>query len=316
MHLIELADGPLFASFAEFTEYLYYDVTNIVCLVFAALSVMIIMMLYIQHVTGRIIRLGNAVNRVAEGDTESRIGASGHDEITELASNVELMRSSIVENYKKEKEALDANTELITSMSHDIRTPLTILLGYMDIMRAHAEDDSEMQEYIRAAASTAMRLKKRSDEMFSYFLVFGGKEIEPELESYDAETLIEQMLSEHILLMKENGYRLNLNDLNMLSLIGKTVTTDAQSLLRIFDNAFSNIYKYADKQEEVKISLTTTPCDVIIEFINKIRREGEQVESNGIGLKTCKKLAELMGAGFEYGGDEDTYTVRLTLKYN
>ena len=313
MHVIELSDGPLFASFAEFTEYLYYDVANIVSLIAAALLIVIIMLVYIQRVTVRIIRLGNDVNRVAEGDTEHSIKAKGSDEIAALAANVDEMRSSLVDTLKKERQALDSNTELITSMSHDIRTPLTVLLGYIDVMRTHARGDEQMQGYIRAAESTALRLKKLSDDMFGYFLVFGDKEITPEFDDYDADTLLLQMLSEHILLMKESGYRVETKGDGDEVLSGKIVTTDAQMLVRIFDNAFSNLYKYADKEKSVNISISCGAKEAVIRIENFIRHDTEKVESNGIGLKTCGKLAELIGVKFSHGGMGKKYFVNLTL---
>ncbi len=313
MHLIDFGDGPAAASFAEFTEYLYYDVANIATLVIAFAILLSIMLLYIRRVTGRILDLGEDVNAVAAGNTASVISVSGKDEIATLAANVENMRSSMVENYEKEKAALNANSELITSMSHDIRTPLTVLLGYLDIMRASADGNEEMQAYIKAAESTALRLKRLSDDMFSYLLVFGNPQSQPELEGYNADTLIGQMLSEHVLLIGESGYKVDLNLIDEPSLAGKTVRTDPQSLVRIFDNAFSNLYKYADKENPIKISVSAGACNVIIEISNRIRHDGERVESNGIGLRTCKKLAEQIGAGFEFGGDGVSYSVKLTL---
>ncbi len=314
VHIIELADGPAVASFAEFTEYLYYDVVNIVAIVVAFVVLLSIMLFYIKRVTGRILDLGEDVNAVAAGNTSSVISISGNDEIAELAANVENMRSSMVENYEKEKAALNANSELITSMSHDIRTPLTVLLGYLDVMRASAEGDAQMQEYIKAAESTALRLKKLSDDMFGYLLVFGNPNTTAELEKFDAETLIGQMLSEHILLIGESGYNVDTSSMDSGSLTGKSIVTDPQSLVRIFDNAFSNLYKYADKEKPIKISVSAGACEIIVRISNHIRRDGEKVESNGIGLRTCKKLAEQIGAGFEFGGDESTYFVKLTLQ--
>ena len=313
MHLIDFGDGPAAASFAEFTEYLYYDVANIATLVIAFVILLSIMLLYIKRVTGRILDLGEDVNAVAAGNTSSVIAVSGKDEIATLAANVENMRSSMVENYEKEKAALNANSELITSMSHDIRTPLTVLLGYLDIMSASAEGDEQMQAYIKAAESTALRLKRLSDDMFGYLLVFGNSNAQPELESFNAETLIGQMLSEHILLIGESGYNVDTSGIDETALSGKTVVTDPQSLIRIFDNAFSNLYKYADKEKPIKISISAEACNVIIEISNHVRHDGERVESNGIGLRTCKKLAEQIGAGFDFGGDGSTYSVKLTL---
>jgi len=306
---------PIFAQFTDFSEYLYYDLSNVLALVLAAISIVLTLLFYMGRVTSRIIRLGEEVTVIAKGATDHSIVAEGNDEISALAINVESMRSSIIENYKREKAATEANNALITSMSHDIRTPLTILLGYIDVMSQHAEGDELMQGYIKAAENTAMRLKKLSDDMFGYFLVFGNKEMKLSVEDYDAETLIDQMLSEHILLMKENGYELDLGEIEVEELFGKSVRTDAGALVRIFDNAFSNLYKYADRAQPVKIIVSADACQIKIEISNKIRRDGERVESNGIGLKTCQKLAEIIGAGFETGADGDNYIVKLTLQY-
>lgn len=314
MHPIELSDGLAAASFVEFTEYLYYDIANIVTLVLAFMFLMLVMLMYIRRVTGRILDLGDDVNAVAAGNTASVIAVSGKDEIATLAANVENMRSSMVENYEKEKAALNANSELITSMSHDIRTPLTVLLGYLDIMRASSEGNEEMQAYIKAAESTALRLKRLSDDMFGYLLVFGNSNSQPVLEEYNADTLIDQMLSEHMLLISESGYNIDASEIDYNSIVGKKIVTDPQSLVRIFDNAFSNLYKYADKQNPIKISIRAEACDIIVEISNHIRHDGEKVESNGIGLRTCKKLAEQINAGFEFGGDGETYSVKLTLR--
>lgn len=311
MLFIELPENQyVYARFAEFTEYLYYDIANIGSLIFAVIVALLILLLYITRVTLRIGKLGAAVNRVASGDTERKISVSGGDEISELAGNVESMRSTMVENYKREKEALDSNTELITSMSHDIRTPLTVLLGYIDVMRQNAKGDGQMLEYLKAAESTAMRLKKLSDDMFGYFLVFGRDERQLCIEVYDVLTLFEQMLSEHVLLMNENGYVTQLS-FHEGGLSGKLIRTDAQSLVRIFDNIFSNMYKYADREQPVKIDVCEDNGRARVSFLNTIRRDGEAVESNGIGLKTCKKLAEHMGAEFDVRKSGDTFVSEL-----
>ena len=123
------------------------------------------------------------------------------------------------------------------------------------------------------------------------------------------------MLTEHILLIRENGYILELCGFDSDVLAGKSIFADANSLVRIFDNEFSNLYKYADKKMPIKIEISADPCNIIIKFINHIRKDGEKVESNGIGLKTCLKLAEMMNAKFEYGADGESYIVSLSLQY-
>ena len=170
-----------------------------------------------------------------------------------------------------------------------------------------------MQSYLKAAESTAMRLSKLSDDMFSYFLVFGGSEIEINLESYHAETLIWQMLSEHIFLLKERGYSVDLSTPEEAEFSSAHIMTDAQKLVRIFDNVLSNIYKYADAREPVKVNVRWDACRIILEFTNKISRDNPNVESNGIGLKTCKKLSELLGVEFVCREDDECYTVSIAM---
>ena len=109
------------------------------------------------------------------------------------------------------------------------------------------------------------------------------------------------------------GIREDLANMPDADFEGKTVSTDAQKLIRIFDNAFSNLYKYADRNKPIKVDVFVDACQIKIEILNFIRHDGELVESNGIGLKTCDKLAEFIGAEFEHGGDDVTYFVKLRL---
>ena len=158
-HPVVASDGVLLASMVDYTEYLYYDVFNIVSILLGFLGFWLVMWFYFFELTRRITRLGREVTAVADGDMTRSITAEGEDEITRLCTDVEYMRSSMLENIEKERAALEANRELITAMSHDIRTPLTVLLGYIDIMKDKVEGDSQMTEYVEASEKTALRLK-------------------------------------------------------------------------------------------------------------------------------------------------------------
>ena len=314
LHTLSLNDGTMFAALTDFTEYFYYDISNIASLFVALFSVLITLVFYFHTVTTRIIRLGNEVNKVADGDTSHVISSRGNDEISRLSVNVENMRSSMIDNFKREREAIEANTALITSMSHDIRTPLTILLGYIDLMQNKSEMDPELQGYLKAAESTAMRLKTLSDDMFGYFLVFGGNGPEVDIEDYDAATLVDQMLFEHITLMRESGYNVDFDGVDYEALASLMIRTDPQRLVRIFDNVFSNIYKYAQKSATVSIRLEMGEDLLTMKFSNTVSSDVGRVESNCIGLKTCKKLAEHVNAIFTTESSEDIFTAILTLK--
>ena len=312
---LELSDGTLFASFVDFSDYFYYNLSTVVSIVSALLVAIIVLMIYFHSITVKISRLADDVSGVYERDMNSKIRTlGGKDEISELTRNVEQMRCSMLDGLKKEREALDANSELITSMSHDIRTPLTVLLGYIDIMKTYPVD-SELAEHIRAAENTALRLKDFSDDMFRYFLVFGGKELDLSLAEYDAHTLFEQMLAEHLLLLRERGFTVETN-FDSLQMANTVITTDAPKLMRVVDNIFSNIYKYADPAHPVVFNVEASDNVLTITVKNTVCA-ANGAESNGVGLRTCSKICEALDVEFEYG-QNDTDDGKLfvsTLKF-
>jgi len=315
-HVIELEDGMLLASVAEYSEYFYYDISNIFSLVVAMILLAAIIISYFSRLIARIKRLEADVTIVSRGNMNHKIHARGYDEISRLSENVDNMRNSILENLRREREARDANTELITAMSHDIRTPLTVLLGYLEIMKSETGDSQLLGEYVAASERTAMRLKQLSDDMFKYSLAFGDAAQGITLEEYDAAMLLDQMIAEHILLLRESGYNPTVEYKGDGVPEGATVMTDAQNLMRIVDNVFSNLHKYADKDEPIRISVIVEGDTVIFECRNTETKDKTRVESNGIGLKTCSRLAELVSDGFEYGLEGGTFTTRLRLKIN
>jgi signal transduction histidine kinase len=254
-------------------------------------------MIYFHSITVKISRLAQDVSAVYEVDNSHEIRTEeGNHELAILTKNIEYMRASMVSSLEKEKQALDANAELITSMSHDIRTPLTVLLGYLDVMKTVNEDE-RLSEYINASEATALKLKEISDDMFRYFLVFSGNDIGAEIVSYGAKTLLDQLLAEHVLLLREKGYEVNIQT-------GSAVTdeilvlTDAPKIMRVIDNLFSNIYKYADPERRITVSTAMARGRLNVIIKNYVSENASHAESTGVGLKTCRKICESIGVRF------------------
>ncbi len=316
LHEIELADGTLMVALTEYTQTLYIEISRLLNLFVAALALSIIIINYLRIIIKRIKRLESDVSIVSHENVNHKIVCRGRDEITSLSSNVEIMRNTMLENLKNEQEAREANNELITAISHDLRTPLTVLMGYVEMMKNHGGTDAEMKKYISATENTAQRLKQLSDDMLRYSLAFGDAKKSITLEEYDAQTLMGQLFSEHILLMEEKGYSFKISTDGHPLKENSTVHTDAQNLMRIVDNIFSNLHKYADKGEPIELNYYNVDGIFAVEFKNKIRGDGEIPESNGIGLKTCVRLASLIAESFEYEKTEDSFACRLAIRVN
>ena len=310
--LITLTDGYVIVALAEYSENLYKDIFTGVSLLAAALTFILMLVRYIGLLIERIKRFASDVTIVSELNMDYEIVSEGADELAGLSSGVENMRRTMLRHIESEKEARAANTELITSVSHDIRTPLTVLMGYVEMMRAR-ENDEVMQSYIDATESTAMRLKQLSDDMFKYLLAFGDTDKEVSLETYDASMLFDQILSEHILLLRENGYDIEVEGDRAIP-EGSLVSTDAPNLMRIVDNIFSNINKYADMGSPIYISFMNREGRLTLEVKNKIRKNTEGAESSRIGLRTCTRLGSIVAESFKYEKNEEYFTCRLTMK--
>ena len=310
-HKIKAKDGTIVVFMTDYAEYLYYDVFNILSILLAFGGFVLVMWFYFFDIAKKITRLGREVTAVADGDVNRQITADGEDEITRLCADVEYMRISMLDNIEKEHAALESNRELITAMSHDIRTPLTVLLGYLDIMKSNAPDP-DMQQYIEASERTALRLKKMSDDMFGYFLAYGGG-IEVSVEECEARTLIDQMLSGHVFLLREQGYTIDFNFENEHNefLDEVIVVTDPPQLMRIVENLLSNVMKYADKEKPVSITIGVDNEGMMIHVSNYIAPNPDLAQKNGVGLRSCKKLANALDIVFNSEEKDGMFTSTL-----
>ena len=268
----------------------------------------IIMIYYFGTITKRISLLQKNVRIIEEGDLEHTLSQSGNDEISLLARDVESMRDAIVDNMTRERRAWEANAGLITAMSHDVRTPLTVLLGYLDLIEMQ-NDGSVNEEYIASCRENALRLKNLSDDMFSYFLVFGRGGEELSMSRVDAKVLVEHVISEYTLLLSENGYTFEISgDVPSVS-----VSIDDRYFRRVIDNIFSNIMKYADVNSPIWLGVKQDGDGLTFYCKNKTRTDKDMPESNGIGLRTCSKMMEEMGGRLSFGESNGVFEIAITL---
>ena len=306
--IIEFADGKYYVFIDVYKEQHWQDIMELVTLILCFLTLLITILLYNGSTLKRVGRLAAEVRQVSDGKLDNTIHAIHNDEIGMLAASVDDMRNSIIQKHQNEKEAWDANTQLITAMSHDIRTPLTSMIGYLDIIEGKKYDSEEqMEKYIHSCREKAFQLKDLSDQLFRYFLVFGNHESEKELESLDASILFQQLLAEHSAEIISYGYKVDL----LFTIPTVNVRTDISNLKRLFDNIFSNIMKYATKKKPVSIRAEFDGEGIEIEIRNGIWEQSRKVESTHIGMKTCQRICEDLKGEFSYEEVGDDFVVDI-----
>ncbi len=258
----------------------------------------------------RVKNLSEQVSQVSGGDLNKPITLDGRDEVTILSHDIETMRSTLVDKIQSENKAWKANQELITSISHDIRNPLTSLVGYSDILHnKQYSSQEECESYLNRCHDKIYRLKELTEELFRYSLVFGAPEVQVNCTNEDAAILLGQLIGEPLAELKAGG-----TEVACTILINNiTINVDALVLKRVFDNLFSNINKYADIKKPVLASVTKNGEFLNLKLINYIKEINNPVESSKIGLKTCERLCKSLNIEFSYVEKKDKFTAEMRI---
>ena len=306
---VNFRDGVFTVAVYDSSRGMVQAALNLSALALAALVFLATVLLYEQHITRTVQTLSRQVRQVSRGDLGMQITPHTSDEIGQLALDVDAMRLSIIDKLQREEEAWKANSQLITAISHDVRTPLTALLGYLEIVSDESLSPEERSAYLEICKNNALRLKGLTDELFGFFLVFGKPKPDQVLEEFDAVTLLEQVLLEHEMDLSQRGFRVETDN---APITGK-LRVDLGHFRRIFDNLFSNVRKYADPACPVAITCRCDHDELTVTICNRIRQSAARVESNRIGLQTCNKLVAAMGGEFNQSRTKETFTVEVLL---
>ena len=313
-YMVRFADRVCTVSVMDYSGPAVYNGVHITGILVAILTFFSIILIYYHFQTKAILHLSAEVEHVSSGELSAPINAKRNDEIGGLARDVDNMRTTILRKMDEQRAAREANGELITSMSHDIRTPLTTLLGYMELLQNDCDSMTrEQKTYIRLCTEKAEQIKELSDKLFLYFWAYSINEGDTDIESCDILLLMEQMVGEWLPFTETEGLQLKMVEPDLPSEL--RVCVDTKCLHRIFDNLLDNIRKYADRSCPVEIGLSLQPVgrEVCISFKNTISGDRKTVSSTRIGHKTCTNMAGIMGGRFETETDGTCFEARLYL---
>lgn len=304
---IHCADGIVFAY--AFPSTAHYDsIGMVVSLGAAAFCFFLILIPYVYHIIRRITHLSQEMEILTGGELDYEITSTGSDELAELGRSIEGMRLSVLEQMERENRAVLANSRLITSLSHDLRTPLTKLTGYLEILRYRRyRDDGEEDRYLRLAIEKAEQIKHLSDEMFRNCLVVKEPASEEKEASVSGSVLLGQILSEQCFDLQSAGFSAEPPVIEG----DFALSIPAVTLCRIFDNLFSNVKKYADPAKPVVLAVDRQAQEIGVLISNFIRENAAASESTGIGIPTVRRLAAENGGRVEISQTKERFSVQL-----
>lgn len=231
------------------------------------------------------------------------------------------MESAVQEQMRAER----MKTELITNVSHDIKTPLTSIVNYVDLLKKEDISSPAAREYITVLDRQSKRLKKLTEDLVEASKASSGA-LPVDLQPTDVSVLFSQITGE---------YQDRLADCHLTLVtqppVGQPVVlADSKLLSRVMDNLVSNICKYAMPETRVYVSGVTADGQMTMSFKNVSRAElnispdelmerfvrgdtSRHTEGSGLGLSIARSLVQLMGGTFRLSIDADLFRADVTL---
>jgi signal transduction histidine kinase len=243
------------------------------------------------------------IDALRDGEYGRSIDLVGNNELTQLAIAVNYLSESELKIKEKETRLKEEKEELIRTLSHDIRTPLTSILSYSEIMEQKEGDViDEQREYVSLVHKKALQIKD-----LTYILLDGGKR---NVERFDGAKLLFEQLAGEFEEVLEDGYRL---DIDLSECPEFSGDFDVQEMRRIFDNLISNIQKYADPDARVVLSVKKTDLGLIIRQSNVIKKTVEPSESYQMGINSIRRIAQSYGGQVNINQNEELFEIVITL---
>lgn len=250
------------------------------------------------------------------------IKVKGGDELAELCGSINDMSLELGEKIANEKKIENNKNELITNISHDLKTPLTSIIGYLELLNSTEISEREKDEYIQIAYNKSLRLKELVNELFEYTKL-ASNELILKKDRVNISVVLSQAVGESII---------NFSDKNIDVVLDNPYdelfcNVDSAQILRVFENLIKNAEKYSDINSVFKVVVRLYKEQIVISFRNKCTEIQEEDlenifekfyrkdksrsnEGSGLGLPIAKRIIEL------YGGNILAEKINEDIKFN
>lgn len=316
-----------FKIFPQIEKYLgvdYFFSINLFYLVcFIGVSLFLITFVFLVNRKVKYIKfLTKEVKMIKDKGFGRKIRVKGEDELADLCKSINNMSLELGEKIENEKRIENNKNELITNISHDLKTPLTSIVGYLEVLNNTDLDERLREEYITIAYNKSLRLKSLVNELFEYTKL-ASSDIKLEKNRVNIAMLLNQVVGESIINFIEKDIEVVLD--NKYEEVFCNI--DSVQILRVFENLIRNAEKYSDSNSEFKVELKVINNKVIISFTNKCENleetdldrfferfyredKSRNKEGAGLGLAIVKRIIDL------HEGDITVEKIGDNIKFN
>ncbi len=275
----------------------------------------------IKRITG-FERIVDALRRLRAGDLGFKLADMPEGVFAEMAEDMNSLGDGMQAALQNEVRAERMKSELITNVSHDLKTPLTSILNYSDLLSQMELTPEEANDYAKIIHQKSLRLKNLTSDLFDISKVQSGVE-QMVCERLDAVTLVRQALAEQETQNSDLVLKVMLPEKEL------PIWADGRKLSRVLENLIGNCGKYAMKGTRVFVSLAERDGKAVLEVKNTANYEmdfaadeiterfvrgdaARSTEGSGLGLAIAKSYTEACGGTFAVEVDGDQFKVRIS----
>jgi len=283
----------------------------------------IVLAFLIAKRTNELDEIKNGVREIRNGNLSYKIKEMKSEDMKIFATDINEIGKGLDESVAEKLKAERLKTELITNVSHDIKTPLTSIISYTELLSNVPELPEEAKDYAKIIANKSERLKVLTQDLFEISKVQSGND-NVVLEKLDISLLIDQALAEHDNEIKESQIPFCVNLAKELYIMA-----DGRKMSRVISNLVSNILKYSMKNTRAFISAFEKGNEIVVEFknisaypmefdVNEIMGrfvrgdKSRTSEGNGLGLAIVKSFVEVCDGKFDIVVDGDMFKAIIT----
>jgi len=289
------------------------------------LAVGIPLFIIIMKQTAYLNRILLSTNELAEGKPVQELPVKGKTVLASLAGNINVLKGSVKLSQKEQAKSERLKTELITNVSHDLRTPLTSIITYTNLLKTQELEAEDRDAYIEIIDRKSKRLKVLIDDLFEASKMASGS-VELAAEKIDLVQLLQQALAEYDETIQQSTlqFRVTHSQPHVYAIV------DGPKIWRVFDNVIGNILKYSLEHTRVYISTVKSGDKAVITFKNVSKYElggntdelferfkrgdtSRHTEGSGLGLAIAKSIVDLHDGSFDIEADGDLFKVTVSM---
>ena len=274
---------------------------------------------------GYLSRIIKQTRDMAEGRASTPIKVKGKSPLAEHARNLNAMREGVERSIREQAKSERLKTELITNVSHDLRTPLTSIITYTDLLKNPDLSPEEREKYVNIVDQKSARLKTLIEDLFEVSKMASGN-IEIQKSQIDLALMLQQIAAEHEEDYAKQGLdlRVTIEDRPILAY------ADGQKWWRVYDNLLVNARKYSMPNTRVYMTLKASAGQAVFtiknianyelnesaeELVERFKRadESRHTEGSGLGLAIAQSIVDLHGGQLKIEVDGDLFKVTVLL---